>query len=105
MDHHMSRIPFSESPELGIRRFFHYDDSDNCFYIETEQDMSPIIEANREAYNNAPDRWGEWTRVASIPLSIYYDLKKKGIADDDEAMKRWLNDYDNRFFRTKSGVI
>lgn len=101
----MSRIPFDSNPELGIRRFFHWDDSENCFYIETEQDMAPILESNRREANEAPDRWGEWTKVATIPISVYYDLKKKGIADDEAAMKRWLNDPDNRFFRTKGGRV
>lgn len=101
----MSRIPFLDSPELGIRRYFHWDDSNNTFLIETEQEVAPIIEANKVAYNDAPDRWGEWTRVASIPISIYYDLKKKGIADDDAAMKRWLSDPENRFFRTRPGRV
>mgnify|MGYP006213542651 CR=1 FL=1 len=43
--------------------------------------------------------------VASIPIHIYWDLKKRGIADDDEAMKRWLNDSQNRFFRTRPGQV
>lgn len=101
----MSRIPFLDSPELGIRRYFHWDDSNNTFLIETEQDVEPILATNRQEFNEAPDRWGEWTRVASIPLSIYYDLKKKGIADDDAAMKKWLSDPDNRFFRTRPGRL
>ena len=49
--------------------------------------------------------WGDMTRVASIPLSLYFDLKKKGIADDPVAMKRWLNDPDQRFFRTRPGRL
>jgi len=101
----MSRIPFLDSPELGIRRYFHWDDSNNTFLIETEQDVGQILDVNKEEFNEAPDRWGEWSRVASIPISIYYDLKKKGIADDDAAMKRWLNDPDNRFFRTRPGRV
>ncbi len=90
---------------IGLKRTFHYDDSTDQFLIQTEQETKDIVEANKEAYNNAPERWGEWTRVASIPLSIYFDLKKKGVADDDEAMKRWLNSSDNRFFRTRPGVV
>jgi len=44
-------------------------------------------------------------RVASIPLNVYYDLKRRGIADDPKAMKKWLNDPDNRVFRTREGTV
>lgn len=96
---------FSYDPVTGIRRTFHWDDTTDEFLIQTEQETSNIIEANKQAFNDAPDRWGEWTRVASIPLSVYFDLKKKGIIDDEVAFKRWLNDPDNRYFRTKAGVV
>lgn len=99
------RLPFSYDPVLGIKRTFHADEDGNGFVIQTEQATTDIIEANKAAFNEAPDRWGEWTRVASIPLSIYYDLKKKGIADDEVALKKWLNDPSNRFFRTRGGTI
>ena len=100
----MSKL-FSHDPILGITRKFHWDDTTDEFLIETIQETEDIVEANKAAYNDAPDRWGEWTRVASIPLSIYYDLKKKGIADDEVALKKWLNDPSNRFFRTRGGNL
>lgn len=99
------KLPFSYDPLLGIKRTFHWDESKDEFLIQTEQDTGEIVEANKAAYNEAPERWGEFTRVASIPISLYWDLKKKGIADDDAAMKRWLNSSDNRFFRTRGGNL
>mgnify|MGYP006921294479 CR=1 FL=1 len=99
------KLPFSYDPLLGIKRTFHWDDSNDTFLIQTEQETTEIVEANKAAYNDAPDRWGDWTRVASIPLSLYFDLKKQGIADDDDAMKKWLNSSDNRFFRTRPGNV
>lgn len=99
------KLPFSYDPILGIKRTFHGEEDGNGFVIQTTQETEDIVEANKAAYNDAPDRWGEFTRVASIPISIYFDLKKKGIADDDAAMKRWLEDPDNRFFRTRAGRL
>ena len=99
------KLPFSYDPVLGIKRTFHWDDTTDEFLIQTEQRMDEIVEANKQAYNNAPDRWGDFTRVASVPIAVYFDLKKKGIADDDAAMKRWLEDPDNRFFRTRPGNL
>lgn len=99
------RKVLSHDPLTGITRFFHWDDSRDEFLIQTRQETTPIVEANKLAYNEAPERWGDMTRIASIPASIYFDLKKKGITDDPKAFKRWLSDPDNRFFRTKGGSL
>jgi hypothetical protein len=101
----MSRILFDEIPEYGVRQWFHYDDQADRFYIQTEQWVEDIIEQNKADYNDAPTSWGEGRLVARIPLSVYWDLKKKGIADDDAAMKKWLEDPDNRFFRCRPGNL
>jgi metal-dependent HD superfamily phosphatase/phosphodiesterase len=92
-------------PTTGIRHVFNYDETTDEAVITAEQDVSDIIEANKRAYNDAPDRHGEWTRVAQIPMVIYMDLKKKGILDDQAKLKEWLNSSDNRFFRTRPGQI
>jgi hypothetical protein len=36
---------------------------------------------------------------------VYYDLKRRGIADDPKKFKQWLNDRDNRVFRTRAGTL
>lgn len=101
----MNKKVLSHDAATGITRFFHWDDSRDEFLIQTRQETAPIVEANKLAYNEAPARWGEMTRIASIPTSIYFDLKKKGITDDPKAFKRWLADPDQRFFRTRGGNL
>lgn len=104
----MDRKLLSYDDFTGISKWFHWDDSNDTFLIETEQAapvLNEIIENNKQDYNDAPSNWGEGRLVARLPLHIYWDLKKKGIADDDAAMKRWLNDPDNRFFRTFPGAV
>ena len=90
----------------GITRYWH-DNQDGTYTVETDQDMSAIIEQNKKLANQTDkhSKYGEWSRVASIPLSVYYDLKAKGIVDDPKAMKKWLNDPDNKYFRTREGKI
>jgi hypothetical protein len=48
---------------------------------------------------------GEWHLVASIPEALYYKMKAEGKIDDQAYMKRWLNDPDNQFFRTRPGKV
>lgn len=98
---------FDKDDALGITRIWHYDAEKDEATIETRQDVSQIIEENKQEYAQVDERarWGEWTRVASIPLSIYYKLKAEGKLEDEAYMKRWLNDPDNKYFRTRSGEV
>lgn len=96
---------FDVDPLSGITSYWHYDEATDTALIEKRQDVSDILDANKAEFNEDHGRYGEWTKVASIPLSVYYDLKAKGIVDDPVAMKRWLNDADNRFFRTRPGTV
>jgi hypothetical protein len=101
----MQKRIFDTDPLTGITRYWHVKDNGE-FVIETEQRIK-VDEANTRARNATDKRtkWGEMARVASIPLSVYADLKRKGIVDDPKAMKKWLNDPDNRAFRTREGTV
>jgi hypothetical protein len=98
---------FDKDDALGITRIWHYDEETDKATIETRQDVSAIIEENKNEYAQIDERarWGEWTRVASIPMSVYFQLKREGKLDDDAYMKRWLNDPENKYFRTRSGEV
>jgi len=102
----MSKRVFDTDPASGITRYWHVKDNGE-FAIETVQDVSAISRQNSRSYTDIDSRakWGDLARVASIPLSVYYDLKKRGIADDPAALKKWLNDPDNLAFRTRGGRL
>lgn len=98
---------FDKDDALGITRIWHYDPDTDQATIETRQDVSAIIEENKNEYAQIDERarWGEWTKVASIPMSIYYQLKREGKLDDEAYMKRWINDPENKYFRTRPGEV
>ncbi len=98
---------FDVNPELGIKRTWHYNDDTDEATIQTQQDVTAIIEENKSEFNQVDERakWGEFSRVASIPLSLYYQLKNEGKLEDQAYMKRWLNDPENRHFRTRPGEV
>jgi hypothetical protein len=99
------RIISDDSNSTGIVTSFDYDADKDEAIIHKEQDVTAIIEANKAEFNSAPERWGEWTKVGSIPLSVYYELERQGITQDQKAMAKWLNDPDNLYFRTRPGTI
>lgn len=98
---------FSIDAEQGITRYFHFDDETGQATIQTQQDVTAIIEENKQEYAQVDERarWGEWSRVASIPMSIYFQLKAEGKLDDQAYMKKWINDPENKYFRTRSGKV
>lgn len=101
----MKRI-IHQNADAGITQYFHMNDEGDIG-LETVQNVTDIVEENKASYNAIDERasWGEGQRVASIPMSIYYDLKAQGILDDQVKFKAWLNSPDNRFFRTRPGRV
>ena len=81
--------------------------------IKQEQDVSELIEANKQEYNNADTKWSDrlfGNKIASIPFTAIDKLNKQGIMKGYEILDQkrffaWLNDRDNRFFRTKPGTL
>ena len=87
---------------------FHSNADETEFTINTRQDVEPILEENKAAYNNYGDKLtlgkaGEGVRVASIPTNIWNQWMKETNGEkqrDHNLMKRYLNDPDNKYFRT-----
>lgn len=108
----MTRRLLGHDTLTGVTEWFHMNDDDDTFTVETTQDATDIVELNKfqaSHFSSGRDSWGDGfdhrTKVASIPLNVYMDLKKRGILRDPVAFKRWLNDGDNAAFRTRPGTI
>lgn len=98
---------------LGLTEWFTYDDDTDGFTIETVQDVEPLVELNKALWNSTEKhtRYGDLTRIASIPPVIVMELSKQGILRpdgsilDDKKYRDWLNDSANRCFRTRAGKV
>ncbi len=104
----MSKLIFDD----GIRQQVAHSDGDGGLVVETKQDVTQIIEKNKAEYNSLDygARWNDFTKVATIPMTVIDQLNKQGIMKgfavvDEARMKRWLNDPENRFFRTRPGMV
>ena len=104
----MRRVLDSD-PATGITQWFHCDDVTGDFGLETQQDVTALIESTKGAFNPVGERepWaGDLHRIASIPMSIYYELAKiSNNFKDERVICKWLNDKDNRVFRTRPGRV
>lgn len=97
---------FDYDPVTGRTRLFHYDHTNDTFQIETKQDVTDLVMVNNEIAKEDVGKFADGMhRVASIPMNIYFELQRKGILKDKERLAAWLNDPDNRAFRTKMGRV
>lgn len=103
---------FDADPLTGAVEYYHYDLETKGFFIERRMDVEPLIEVNKALSNDAAEHWrGDMHHVASLPDVIVHQLMQQGILAgpgkvlDETRFRAWLNDRDNRAFRTKPGVI
>jgi hypothetical protein len=99
---------FDIDPVTGVKKMWHYNGDTDEAVIETIVNATGVVEDNKSQYNQIDEKanWkGDMHKVASIPMAVFYDLKAKGIVDDQARLKAWLNDPDNRFFRTRPGRV
>jgi hypothetical protein len=96
-------------PATGITQWFHFDEITGDIGLETKQDVTAVIEGTKGAFNPVDERapWkGDVHKVASIPMSIYNELMKiTNNGKDQKAFNKWMNDPDNRVFRTRPGRV
>jgi len=98
---------FDVDEYAGTTTIFH-PDGQGGYTLETQQDVEQILEANKLLNNDVDERarYGEWTRVASIPLVVWQQWCKEGDPQHDkEFLRKKLNDRDNLYFRTRPGRI
>ena len=77
---------------------------DDHLTIVVSQDVERILEEIahlRETTVKGKDNW----HAAKIPVPIYEDLKRRGIADDEDAFRRWLNSSEAAPWRVHQGQL
>ena len=99
----------------NIRKTAVHADGEGGIVIQTRQDVSDIVEQNKKEYNSFDER-AKWSdelfgnKIASIPFTVIDELNKQGVMRgfdviDEKRFKAWLNERDNRVFRTWTGVV
>lgn len=83
----------------------HNDDGSVTF--RTDYPVDSLIQQNTDMRNTLDSGWkGDWHKVASIPAGLVHgELKGALEQQDDKYLSKWLNDSDNRAWRTKEGKV
>lgn len=114
------RRVLDHDPLTGTTRYFTYDEVTGEFGIQTEQDVTDVLDLNKHHYNSTDERARynargkespTGARVASIPLAVLPELEKLGLVAasgqilDQKGFRKWLNDSENLAFRTRPGRV
>ena len=77
---------------------------DDKIVYHTTQDVAPIIE-HTKAIRETVKPGKDLRHVAEVPMVIYQKALREGWANDKAQWKKWLNNPDNKVFRTWQGKI
>jgi hypothetical protein len=97
----------SDDPFLGVRRY-ELDLDDQRTVVRTEYYAVDAFMETNAALRNESDgkRFGDGQVVASVPLHIWArEIAPRRQDGNDVSLKRWLNNSDNRAFRTFRGKV
>lgn len=95
-----------------MKEAYHYDEMQDTLTIHRVEDVGAVLDANKRQFDPDNKHYKEnFNHVARIPLIVLEKYcKDKGIKyeefiNSEKLFKRFLNDPDNKFFRTKPGRI
>jgi len=100
-------------PLTGITQYFHYDETDGKWGIESVQDVEPFLDRNKarqndENYSKNGIKNDFW-HVAHIPNVVIERWLREGIdvynKDHIKKVRAKLNDPDYRYLKATSGRI
>lgn len=95
-----------------MRESYHYDDADDRLTIQTVQDVEPVLEANKRAFNDNHGYKSEvFNKKAEIPDVIWMKwcddngIPRKEFCSNQKVLRRFLNDPANKFCLCKPGKV
>ena len=97
---------FDSDIKLGRYVWVRHND-DGSMTFRTDYAVDPTVDANTAMRNAASPGWkGDWHKIASVPLNVFHDqLAEASRQGDEKYLSKWLNDSDNRAWRTKEGRV
>jgi hypothetical protein len=97
---------FSHDPQTGETVWVMFDGEKTV--VRTDTPIDATIEANQQARHEVGKfSKGDYNRVASIPSHLLHTtgFQEAFMQDDKKWLSRFLNDPDNRAFRTTEGRV
>lgn len=89
----------------------YFEEDEKSFTLTRWQDAAPILDNNKKEFNsgvNDPTHSALGRKVASIPLTVWQNWMKETngrIQNNPTLLAKYLNDPDNKYFRTHNSVV
>lgn len=96
------------NPISRVAHVWHWDEATEETVITSEQNLDDLFSVNNLLANEQGKRFNrgeEGTLVAKVPMSLFSEWSRTGKLLDQKYLFRWLNDIDNRRFRTHGAVL
>jgi hypothetical protein len=96
-------------PVIGASTILHIDD--DKIVAEERQDVEALLDSATRRFNSFDERAryaNALNHIGFIPLNIFFEIRHRARGDKQEEqrlMREWLNDRDNRKFRTRPGRV
>ena len=78
---------------------------DDKIVYHTQQNVEPVLEHVKHIKDTTVKQGMDMRHVAEVPMVIYQKAMREGWSNDEKAWKRWLNNPDNKAFRTWEGKV
>ena len=89
----------------------YFEEDDKSFTLTRWQNAEPILNNNKKEFNsgvNNPTHSALGRKVASIPITVWENWMKETngeIQNNPTLLAKYLNDPDNKYFRTHNSVV
>lgn len=106
----MGRL-FSLDAATKTAEYFHYDNATGQVTIEDMQDVTDLMDVNHAKRAERVKQSNTFRQIASVPLNIYMEKEKEfreqGLSRKEKAAAwaKFLNDSDNRMFKTTDARV
>jgi hypothetical protein len=87
----------------GIKSEFITEDDKSIYH--TEQNVQPVIDHVKKLNDNIDKPGKDLRHVAEVPMVVYQKAMREGWHNDPKEWKKWLNNPDNKLFRTWQGKV
>lgn len=107
----MTRRFFDHDPLLGITEFFHFDHATGDGYIETVEDETALVDANRAEFNETRGSFGKGdeltykNRVLRLSATMTQKLQARGVLNDPVRLMAWADTDEAIPYRTRPGRL
>lgn len=88
--------PLSLDTEKRVKIIYHEEDGKR--FVETRQDVTPIVEAAKILADEPPRKEDGWRFIGCIPDAVWNQAVAEGWIGDKARWRRWMKDPANRAF-------